>query len=291
MLRPTFLPLALTCAGPLLAQRSAEEHLAAARAAYAIDSLSIALAHADSAVGLNGDLPGALKLRGDIKQRQRNLNGALHDYLNAEKVEPANARLYVSRSALHIAMGNLKEAVRDCDKAIGLDPDDADAWYNRACANYLGRNNDGAIKSLERAIRANPRHADALFLRGVVRGEQYKEAAGIKDIEAALGIDPGIAGGWMSLGVLQYENGRYDDAIASFTRVIEAKDPELRTAYFYRADCSYSKGDKDAACRDYRRAGELGDKDAQSVVRNYCNTDAEKIPRKPRKMRKSVIEF
>lgn len=95
----------------------------------------------------------------------------------------------------------------------------------------------------------------------------------------------------MSLGVLQFENGQYDDAIATFTRVIGANDPELRTAYFYRADCHYHKGDKNAACPDFRRAGELGDKDAQFIVRNYCSTDAEKIPKKPRKMRKSVIEF
>lgn len=273
------------------AQRTAEEQLAAARSAYAIDSLGQALAHADSAITLGAELPGAYKLRGDIKQRLRNFHGALMDYAKAEKQGPENARLYVSRSAVHISQGNLKEAVRDCDRAIELDPKDADAWYNRACADYMGRNNDGAIKSLERAVKLKPDHAEALFLRGVVRGEQYKEAAGIKDLEEAMRLNPKIPGGWMSLGVLQYENKQYDEAIATFTRVIQANDPEQRTAYFYRADCHYQKGDKDAACPDYRRSAEQGDKDAQFIVRNYCNTDAQTIPKKPRKQRKSVIEF
>lgn len=291
MIRIGTLPLLFLSAAPLLAQRTAEEHLTAARAAYATDSLDIALAHADSALKQDAELAGGLKFRGDIKQRMRNFHGALMDYAKAEKQDPDDARLFVSRSAVHITQGNLKEAVRDCDRAIDLDPKDADAWYNRACADYMGRNNDGAMKSLERAVKLKAEHAEALFLRGVVRGEQFKEEAGIADLELAMRLNPDIPGGWMSLGVLQFENKQYDKAIATFTRVIDSDDPEKRTAYFYRADCHYAKRDKNAACPDFRRCAEMGDKDAQFVVRNYCMTDAEEIPKKPRKQRKSVIEF
>ena len=77
------------------------------------------------------------KLRGDIKQRQRNFHGALLDYTRAEKEDPDDARLYVSRSAVHISEGHLREAVQDCDLALKIDPNDADAWYNRACADYM----------------------------------------------------------------------------------------------------------------------------------------------------------
>ncbi|MBK9147871.1 MAG: tetratricopeptide repeat protein [Flavobacteriales bacterium] len=291
MIRIGTLPLLFLSVTPLLAQRTAEEHLTAARAAYAIDSLDIALAHADSALKQDAELAGGLKFRGDIKQRMRNFHGALMDYAKAEKQDPDDARLFVSRSAVHITQGNLKEAVRDCDRAIDLDPKDADAWYNRACADYMGRNNDGAMKSLERAVKLKAEHAEALFLRGVVRGEQFKEEAGIADLDEAMRLNPDIPGGWMSLGVLQFENEQYDKAIATFTRVIDSDDPEKRTAYFYRADCHYAKRDKNAACPDFRRCAEMGDKDAQFVVRNYCMTDAEEIPKKPRKQRKSVIEF
>jgi tetratricopeptide (TPR) repeat protein len=283
--------LALLLPFASIAQRSAEEHLAEARAAYVIDSLTTALAHADSAIKLDAAWDGVLKFRGDIKQRQRNFHGALLDYAKAEKLNPDDARLYVSRSAVHISQGNLKEAMRDCDRALDLNPDDPDAWYNRACADYMGRNNDGAMKSLERATKLKGDHPEALFLRGVVRGEQFKEEAGIADLEAALKLNPNIPGGWMSLGVLQFENKQYDAAIATFTRVIDTDDPEKKTAYFYRADCHYARRDKNAACPDFRKCAEMGDKDAQFIMRNYCMTDAEEIPKKPRKQRKSVIEF
>ncbi len=273
------------------AQRSASEHLAQARSAYGTDDLELALAHADSALRIDGSAEGGYKLRGDIKQRMRNLHGALLDYAKAEKQQPDDARLYVSRSAVHISQGHLKEAVADCDRAIRLNPDDADAWYNRACADYLGRDNDGAMRSLGRAVKLKADHAEALFLRGVVRGEQYKEAAGIIDLQAALALDPDIPGGWMSLGVLQFENKEYDAAIATFTRVIDADDEERKVAHYYRADCHYQQGNKADACFDFRRSAELGDRDAQVIVRSYCNTDAEKIPKKPGKQRRSVIEF
>lgn len=275
----------------LHAQRSAEEQLESARAAYGIDSLNIALAHADSALQQDATIDGGYKLRGDIKQRQRNFHGALLDYTRAEKQDPDDARLYVSRSAVHITEGHFREAVQDCDRAIKIDPNDADAWYNRACADYMGRNNEGARRSLERAVELKPSHADALFLRGVVRGEQYKEAAGIEDIQAALALNPDIPGGWMSLGVLQFENKDYEAAIASFTRVIDLEGDELAIAFYYRGDCYYNLGDKDNACVNFRRSSERGDKDAQFIVKNYCNTDAEKIPKKPYKRRNTVIEF
>jgi tetratricopeptide (TPR) repeat protein len=274
-----------------LAQRSAEEQLASAREAYGIDSLSIALAHADSALQQDANIDGGYKLRGDIKQRQRNFHGALLDYTRAEKQDPDDARLYVSRSAVHITEGHLREAVQDCDRAIKIDPNDADAWYNRACADYMGRNNEGARRSLERAVELKPSHADALFLRGVVRGEQYKEAAGIVDIQAALALNPDIPGGWMSLGVLQFENKEFEAAIATFTRAVEIGGDELVLAYYYLADSYYNLEDKDNACINFRRSAELGDKDAQFIVKNYCNTDAEKIPKKPYKRRNTVIEF
>ncbi len=275
----------------LIAQRTAQEHLADARTAYEADTLGLALAYADSAVQLDANAIGALKLRGDIKQRQRNFHGAMMDYTRAERVEPENPRLFVSRSAVHISEGNLKDAVQDCDRAIKLDPNDADAWYNRACADYMGRNNEGALRSLEKAVKLKGEHADALFLRGVVRGEQYKESAGIVDIQSALAINPKIPGGWMSLGVLQFENQQYQEGIESFTRAIDTDDSELMVAYYYRGDCYYHLEDKDNACINWRQSAKLGDKDAQFIVKNYCQTDAETIPKKPKKRRNTVIEF
>jgi len=274
------------------ASADAAAHLQQARDAYAAAQYDVALAHADTALTLDETIPGGYKLRGDIRQRQQNLHGALLDYTKAEKLDDRDARLYVSRSAIHVTEGRAKEALRDADKAIALNPKDADAWYNRGCANYIGQNWDGALRDLNRSLDLRPNDAPALLLRGVVHGALYHDNDGLADLEAALAIDPKIASGTMSLAVQLFEAKRYADAIPPSTTVIEAGDADLQEAHYYRADCHYNLQDKASACADWRASGELGDKDAQFIVRNYCNTDEEKIPRKPQKKpRKSVIEF
>jgi len=276
----------------LLAQPDAVDHLKNAETAYRSNDLDAALAYADSALRMDDKAPGGYKLRGDIKQRQRDMHGAMMDYVKSEKIEPDNARLYVSRSALHITEGRVKEAMRDVDKALDLDDTDPDAWYNRACANYLGQNNDGALRDLENCLKLRPENADALFLRGVVKGELYKEKDGIADIEAAMKLNPALTGGAMSLGVLLFESKEYEAAIVKFTEVIDAGAEELKEAYYYRGDCYYELKNKELACQSWRESADLGDGDAKFIVRNYCNTDEDKIPKKPvRGRRKMVIEF
>jgi len=277
----------------LLAQKpTAEDHLLYAKTAYAADDMDQAKAHADSALTMDSGVQGGFKLRGDIKQRQGDLHGALTDYVKAEKVDDTDPRLYVSRSAVHITEGHLKEAMRDVDRALDLDKNDPDAWYNRACANYLGQNNDGALRDIEKALELRPENADAFFLRGVLKGEVYKEEAGIVDIQEALRLKPTIPGGAMSLAVLLFEDEQYDKAIEKFTDVITLDDKDKRDAHYYRADCYYEQQNKEKACDDFRVAAQLGDGDAKFIVRNYCNSDLDKIPKKPVKSRrKSVIEF
>jgi tetratricopeptide (TPR) repeat protein len=290
MLRSLLLALLLL---PSLAwaQNEALYHLAEARKAYTADDLDLALLHADSAAKIDDKLAGVLKLRGDIKQRKGNLHGALIDYTKAERVDNKDPRLYISRSAVYITEGRLKEAIRDTEKAIKLAPNDADAYYNRACANYLGQNNEAALRDLERAVNMKEGNADALFLRGVVKGELFKEEEGLADIEEAIRLNPDIAGGRMSAAILLFEMERYAEAIERFTDVIDRGGDELMEAHYYRADCHYNMGNKELACADWVQSAEMGDKDAQFIVRNYCMTDEAKIPKKPVRQRKTVIEF
>lgn len=288
---PLFLSV-LAWAQPSTPDNKALVHIERSRKAYAAEDYELALAYADSALRVDAELPGGLKLRGDIKQRQNDLHGALVDYTRAERLDNTDPRLYVSRSAVYVTEGRLKEAVRDTERALELDPTDADAIYNRSCASYLGRQYTQALRDLEHSLELRPNNPDALFLRGVVKGELYKEDAGLADIQAAIELNPSLAGARMSAGVLLFEMARFEEAIAEFGKVIAAEDIDLMEAHYYRAESYYNLDDKENACVDYKKSSDLGDKDAQFIYRNYCLTDETKIPKKPvRKPRKTVIEF
>lgn len=269
-----------------------QAELAEAQELYMRGDLDSAMAAVDRVIAKDSKLAAAFKLRGDIKQKDKDLKGALDDYKIAEGLDPNDPRLYVSRSAARISDGNLKGALKDLDRAITLDPNDPDVYYNRACAYYLGSDSKSALKDAEKTIKLKPDHAEALYLRGVIKGEDYREEAGLDDIGAALALNPEIPGGRMSEAVLLYELKRYEAAIKSFDAVIATDSTELKAAHYYRGDSYYELGNKEKACADWDISAKLGDKDAIFIKKNYCETDAEKIPKKPdRKRRRSVIHF
>jgi len=277
---------------PAFAQVDAGSYLLAASAEYEAGRLDSALVQVDRAIGLDPALAKAFKLRGDIRQHQRDFDGAMDDYRSSEKLDKSNPRLYVSRSALHITEGNAKGGLRDADKALALDENDADAWYNRGWALYQGGDLDAALKSVRKALDVHPGFPEALYLSGVIKGARYDEAAGVEEIAEALAMKPSIPGGLMSLAVLLFEDKRYEDAIPKFTEVIASDSTELAAAYYYRADSYYNLGDKESACSDWLRSMRMGDKDAAFIKKNYCDTDATKIPKKPKRQpRKTTIQF
>lgn len=277
---------------PAFAQGDAQACMVAASAEYEAGHLDSAMANVDRAIALDPTLAGAFKLRGDIHQLRREFDPAMEDYRSSEKLDNTNPRLYVSRSALHITEGNAKGGLRDADKALALDANDADAWYNRGWALFQGGDNEAALKSVRKALDLEPEFPEALYLSGVIKGARYDEKAGVEEITAALNMKPSIPGGLMSLAVLLYEDKRYEDAIPKFTEVIASDTTELAAAFYYRADSYYNLGDKEKACADWKRSMRLGDRDAAFIKKNYCDTDATKIPRKPkRKQRKTTIQF
>jgi len=278
-----FYLLLLVIAPTLLSAQTAAQLLSETQNLYESKDYLKALAKADELVTLTDTIAAAFKLRGDIKQRVDDFEGALDDYNQSKSLDNDNPRLYISRSAARINLGNLNGAIRDLERAIKLNPSDPDAHFNLACTKYMNEDNKGALKDLEATLDLKPKHADALFLRGVVRGEEYEELEGLADIEQALLLKPDIPGAQISAAILLYE----------FSVVIAEADETTRIdAFYYRGDCYYNLNDKDKACKDFRRAARFGDVDATLVVKQYCETDAKRIKKIPkRKKRDTSIQF
>ncbi len=287
-------PLLLIFCAPLLAmgQGNAQDHLLNAQAAYAKDDWKTASAYADSAVIADPELAKAYKLRGDCKQKLKDPKASLEDYSQAIKLDKTDARAYVSRSAARISLGNNNGAMTDLDKAIELTPDDADILYNRACAKYMAGDNTGSLRDAQRAMKLNPQMADALFLSGVIKGEEQRTEEGLLEVEAALAMKQDIPGGTMALAMLLYDQEEWEQSITKLDDVIARSDTGAAEAYYYRGDCYYNLKNKEKACEDWSVSASRGDKEAVFIQKNYCLTDADKIPKKPKKGRKkSVIEF
>ena len=63
---------------------------------------------------------------------------------------------------------------------------------------------------------------------------------------------------------------KYADALKDFSKAIEIT-PTFQEAYFNRGITYMNLSDTVNACFDFCKSGELGNKDAYFVIRNYCS--------------------
>ena len=117
----------------------------------------------------------------------------------------------------------------------------------------LSMDDQGAVKT-----RVNDRAA---------RSYDYSDA--LSDMEAAVALSPDIA--WMNfnLGNLYCLQSQPVKAIEQYDKAI-SEYPSMGDAYFNRGLVLIFLRDKEKGCIDLSRAGELGVKDAYSVIGRYC---------------------
>jgi len=95
----------------------------------------------------------------------------------------------------------------------------------------------------------------------------YSEA--ISDMKKANELTPGVAYILFNLGNLYCLSSDHISAIASYTRAINAY-PYFADAYFNRGLVQIFLKDKEKGCDDLSVAGELGVKDAYTVIKKHC---------------------
>lgn len=71
-------------------------------------------------------------------------------------------------------------------------------------------------------------------------------------------------------GNRKYESKDYSGAIQDYTNIIKL-NPNLSTAYYNRGLANYNLQYFSSACLDWLNAGKLGDANAYSLIREYCN--------------------
>lgn len=120
----------------------------------------------------------------------------------------------------------------------GIQPMDSTYWLNKGAICYTYGNPIGAITYFKKAIELDPTSASAYFNQGICHGEldQYKEA------------------------------------IACINKAIDMY-PEKALYFYGRAMVYLLSGDKDKAIEDFRRAAELGDRDAQAYLQDTLHDE------------------
>ncbi|ACZ90036.1 tetratricopeptide repeat protein [Streptosporangium roseum] len=204
--------------------------------------------------------------RGNLLLRLGLTDEALADYEAAIRVSPPLPEAYYNRAEVRLARGDLAGGRADLDHVLELDPDHLDAYINRAGVLAVLGLAAEARADVETGLALMPGSPHLLTVQGQLdtAAGRFEEAA--RAFDAALDKDPGLGTAWANRGILRYETGDAEGAVADLSRAIEIEEgPEL---YFNRATALRALGRGEAATDDLRRALDLdpGDPDIRRAL-------------------------
>jgi len=103
-------------------------------------------------------------------------------------------------------------------------------------------------------------------------------------------LDSKLTDAYLSIGIIQFDQQLYEEAVQSFDQAIENEAVHLAEAYFYRAEAKYALDDSEGACADWKDAGDLGDDEGKAFYFDYCVRRKDKKNSK-RRGNREVISF
>lgn len=247
------------------------------------------------ATKLNSKNPNYFEARGLTNFLLRNYEDSVSDYSSAIDLKADKYNLYASRAKAYLSLGNNKDACIDlevaesngyseannlfsslCSKKDGKErilPDNnkdlSDIYWLRSFAKHREGDIKGAIKDLSLAIDANSNNTRALNSRSIRSMELGDIHSALADSNKELLIDPNDYLLHFQKGRILLELENFFKASESFENSIDLNPNHIKSRMF----AGFSKrkfGDILDACKNWRRALELGSEDACDVIESSC---------------------
>lgn len=122
---------------------------------------------------------------GITRHKKLDYTGAIKDYSNAIKEDPANKDAYFNRGTCELALKDFKSAMVDFTKTIELDPTYAIAYYSRASVFVSQGKYAEALPDLDKTVELDPKTPNALTLRGQIRTQTGNKKGACEDFSQA----------------------------------------------------------------------------------------------------------
>jgi tetratricopeptide (TPR) repeat protein len=224
-----------------------------------LDNLQQALIDLSQAIDLNQNLAIAYRRRGRIRQRLGDLTAAMTDFDQAISLDPRTAQTYCHRADIYINRGDLTQALIQCNLAIQINPLFVNAYYQRGVIHTEVGNLHAALADYHRLIQLSPLDPNAYIQRGWIYFRHGKYPEAMRDCEHVLTIDPSSVPANYLLGVARSLSGFKQEAIFSFTKVIDLY-PNYICAFYHRGLLRHDLKDAGRAMEDFKSAQAIQDR-------------------------------
>ncbi len=186
------------------------------------------------------------------------IDDAAADAIRATELAPQHLPGWELRAELEVARGDRAAALRSLDRAIELSPRKVSLLISRARFRKALRLWQAAADDYGMVIALDPNLFDGWFERGTFRLQHGDPKGAADDLGRAVALRPEHAVAWDSRGRALMNTGELDEAIAAFSRAIDALgEASAAVPFSNRGEAKRRSGDHDGAVADCRRATEL----------------------------------
>jgi tetratricopeptide (TPR) repeat protein len=221
-----------------------------------------------------------------------------------EKQGYERSMVQTMKAEIYAELGNEKAARSELRSAVKSDVRNLDAVQELAGYQIQDEDPEEADYALSRVIRQDPARFDAYLQRANARSLQGNLPGALEDMELYLTYFPSDDEAIYKKGMIQFENGKYLDAIQSFNRALELNrgkasyyfargityastgttryaekdlsmaldlDPANGEIWFEKGKISDQLGKRSVACYCYRKAFQFGIYEAGEYLDRNCN--------------------
>ena len=211
---------------------------------YKTEQYELALKYLNKAIALDNTEGLFFEDRGWVYKSFGKAQLGIQDFDKALKLDPAKGNTYEGRARCYASMGEYQKAARDFEQALALDSTDTFCYEGQAF-NFINMGQyELALKGFQKVLSMNPPEKNRIFT-------------------------------YNNIGHTYYKMGQYQKALKNINHSLKY-NPKNSYAYKNRALVYIAQNKLDLACKDLRRAQQLGYKklygnEVAELLKKYCD--------------------
>jgi len=208
-------------------------------------------------------------MRGNYYYAAQDYTNAVADYSKAIENKNDIKDIWNNRGLAYLSLKENKKALFDFNQAISMDSTYDIAWYNRGLVKDNLKDYKGAIYDYSKSLSYSKINPSVYLMRGnaYFMIQDYNNA--ILDFTSTLNIDNQNIGALRNRAIVLNLVGKYEASSTDFDKLLllNANNAE---AYLYQGNNSLKMNNLSQACLQWKKASEMGMKQADPAILQYC---------------------
>ncbi len=194
----------------------------------------------------------ALIVKGDAEQALGKVELACADYQQASKLDAENLSADLGLARCDMLQDQVDQAKARVKRLLQQHPKHVQSWIMLGRIEAAAKQNQAALEALGKALELAPKQPSALMARAQIELLENQLEAAEVDIEALHKLVPASAQANHLLGFLRFRQGRFNDAAVAYQNALRA-NPDFDPAILWLGLTNYAQHDYEQAIQRFSR--------------------------------------